>query len=133
MGRYSVWGFRRSRTRFQAGLKLLRLHRGIAFILPRNPQLRPVAFHYKEYPNDSLEYGLLAEEVAEIYPDLVTRDKNGQIEGVQYHKVNALLLNEVQRLQRELQRREDEIRALTTRLSTIETLVQARLQSSGGL
>jgi hypothetical protein len=80
-----------------------------------------------------LEYGLLAEEVAEIYPDLVTRDKNGQIEGVQYHKVNALLLNEVQRLQRELQRREDEIRALTTRLSTIETLVQARLQSSGGL
>ena len=44
------------------------------------------------------QYGLIAEEVAEIYPDIVVYDDEGQPKTVLYHKVNAMLLNEVQRL-----------------------------------
>ena len=48
------------------------------------------------------EYGLIAEEVAEIYPELVVRDADGQPTGVRYHVLPAMLLNELQRQQRQL-------------------------------
>jgi len=67
--------------------------------------LRPVTYHYKEPPADDakpLESGLIAEEVAKIYPDLVTYDRDGQLETVQYHKLTPMLLNELQRQQRTL-------------------------------
>ncbi len=41
---------------------------------------------------------LIAEEVVEVYPDLVVRDKDGQVETVQYYKLDSMLLNEVQKL-----------------------------------
>ncbi len=65
-------------------------------------RLRPVTFRYqKPYADGSkpLDYGLIAEEVAEVYPDLVARNAAGQIETVQYHKLLPMLLNEVQKLQ----------------------------------
>ena len=46
---------------------------------------------------------LIAEEVAEIYPELVVLDKDGQPSGVRYHILPAMLLNELQRQDRELQ------------------------------
>ncbi len=45
-------------------------------------KLHPVAFHYKQFPKDPLEYGLIAEEVAQVYPDLVIRNKEGEIQTV---------------------------------------------------
>ncbi len=67
-------------------------------------QLRPVSFRYRSHPPDGpLEYGLIAEEVAEIYPDLVVRDKGGQPSGVRYHVLPAMLLNEVQKQHAQLQ------------------------------
>ncbi|MGE0464634.1 MAG: tail fiber domain-containing protein, partial [Vicinamibacterales bacterium] len=66
--------------------------------------LRPVTFRYishAEAGSTALEYGLIAEEVAEVYPDLVVRNAAGEIETVQYHKLAPMLLNEVQRLERE--------------------------------
>jgi hypothetical protein len=48
----------------------------------------------------SIEYGLIAEEVAEIYPELVVLDKDSQPSGVRYHVLPAMLLNELQRQQR---------------------------------
>jgi hypothetical protein len=68
-------------------------------------KLRPVTFRYKAEPatgSRPLEYGLIAEEVAEIYPELVVRDTDGQPAGVRYHVLPAMLLNEVQRQQRQL-------------------------------
>ena len=56
--------------------------------------LKPVTFHYKSDTKDTPQYGLIAEEVAEISSDLVVRDKNGQIYTVRYEAVNAMLLNE---------------------------------------
>ena len=56
--------------------------------------LRPVTFHYKGDKTDTPQFGLIAEEVAELNPDLVVRDRNGEIYTVRYDAVNAMLLNE---------------------------------------
>ena len=58
--------------------------------------LKPVTYRYKKEIDvtQSLDYGLVAEEVATLDPNLVARDKNGQIETVRYTAVNAMLLNE---------------------------------------
>ena len=62
--------------------------------------LRPVTFRYTQPFADGrqpLDYGLIAEEVEEVYPDLVAHLADGQVETVQYQKINAMLLNEVQK------------------------------------
>jgi len=58
--------------------------------------LKPVSFRYnKEYDvTQTLAFGLIAEEVAEVYPDLVGRNPEGQPESVRYEQINAMLLNE---------------------------------------
>jgi Chaperone of endosialidase len=67
-------------------------------------QLRPVTFHYKATYADGTkpsEYGLIAEEVAEVYPDLVVKGADGEIETVQYQKLTPMLLNELQKLRKD--------------------------------
>ena len=56
--------------------------------------LKPVTFHYKSDTTGTPQFGLIAEEVAEVNPDLVVRDDNGEIYTVRYEAVNAMLLNE---------------------------------------
>jgi hypothetical protein len=56
--------------------------------------LKPVTFHYKNDNTNRPEFGLIAEEVAEVNPDLVVSDKGGEIYTVRYDAVNAMLLNE---------------------------------------
>src|SRR5262249_24982602 len=56
--------------------------------------LRPVTFHYKSDNTNTPQFGLIAEEVAEINPDLVVWDRNGELLTVRYDTVNAMLLNE---------------------------------------
>jgi hypothetical protein len=68
--------------------------------------LRPVTFHYKSDQNPSgrtLQYGLIAEEVAEVYPGLVARSAHGQIETVLYQFLPPMLLNEYQKQQRTIE------------------------------
>ena len=60
-------------------------------------QLRPVTFHLKTDPRGSLQYGLIAEEVAQVYPELVIRDESGRIDGVRYDELAPMLLNEMQK------------------------------------
>ena len=55
---------------------------------------KPVTFHYKSDTTNRPEFGLIAEEVAAINPDLVVHDDNGEIYTVRYDAVNAMLLNE---------------------------------------
>jgi hypothetical protein len=59
-------------------------------------ELRPVSFHLKSDPNGPVQYGLIAEEVAKVYPELVIRDEAGKIQGVRYEELAPMLLNEVQ-------------------------------------
>ncbi len=56
--------------------------------------LKPVTFHYKKDKANNPQFGLIAEEVAKVNPDLIVRDKNGEIYTVRYDAVNAMLLNE---------------------------------------
>jgi hypothetical protein len=68
-------------------------------------RLRPVTFRYRQPFDDGtkpIQYGLIAEEVAEVYPDLVARSADGQIETVKYQLLDPMLLNEVQRQQAEI-------------------------------
>ena len=57
-------------------------------------RLKPVTLHYKTEKQNTLQFGLIAEEVAKVNPDLVARDENGEIYTVRYEAVNAMLLNE---------------------------------------
>jgi hypothetical protein len=65
-------------------------------------RLRPVSFHLKSDPNAAVQYGLIAEEVDKVYPELVIRDESGNIQGVRYEELSPMLLNEVQQLKREM-------------------------------
>jgi uncharacterized coiled-coil protein SlyX len=58
--------------------------------------LKPVTFRYKKKidPKSTAQFGLVAEEVEKVNPDLVTRDAKGEIYSVRYDAVNAMLLNE---------------------------------------
>ena len=65
-------------------------------------KLKPVTFRYKEADaegNKPVQFGLIAEEVAEVLPELVVRDDKGQPETVAYHVLPSLLLNEYQKQQ----------------------------------
>ena len=103
-------------------------------------KLRPVTFRYKAGPATgprSIEYGLIAEEVAEIYPELVVLDKDGQPAGVRYHVLPAMLLNELQRQQRVIEAQAsrlaeyDERFRDQTRLNDELTARLSRLEAKG--
>ena len=92
--------------------------------------LRPVTFHYKTDQKASgrtLQYGLVAEEVAEVYPGLVARSADGQIETVMYQFLPPMLLNEYQKQQRtieaqaaEMSRQALQIARQTARIAELE-------------
>jgi hypothetical protein len=94
--------------------------------------LRPVSFRYKKQidPTRSLSFGLIAEEVAQVDPDLVTPDRDGKPETVRYEAINAMLLNEflkehrtVQELKAGLAQQQKDFQATVARQQKqIETL-----------
>ena len=60
-------------------------------------KLRPVTFRYKDDPAGTLQYGLVAEEVEKLYPELVTHAIDGQAQSVRYSMLTGMLLNELQK------------------------------------
>jgi hypothetical protein len=72
-------------------------------------QLRPVTFSYKQDAQRTKHYGLIAEEVARLYPELVTRTASGEPQAVQYQELIPMLLNELQRQQQAIKRQEQEL------------------------
>ena len=58
--------------------------------------LKPVTYRYKKEidPKQTLDFGLIAEEVAKVSPDLAVRDEKGQVSNVRYNAISAMLLNE---------------------------------------
>jgi hypothetical protein len=83
--------------------------------------LKPVTFRYKKQidPRQVLAFGLIAEEVAEISPALITRDKAGKPETVRYEAINAMLLNE---FLKEHRRGEEQDRKIQEQETTIAEL-----------
>ena len=80
--------------------------------------LKPVTFRYKKEIDRSqaLSFGLIAEEVAEISPDLITRDQEGKPQTVRYEAVNAMLLNEFLKEHRKVEKLEATLEAVNARL-----------------
>ena len=96
--------------------------------------LKPVTFHYKSDSTKVAQFGLIAEEVAEINPDLVARDKNGEIYTVRYDAVNAMLLNEFLKEHRKVQEQEATIAQLRKDLQVNATRQQQQIDAlSAGL
>jgi hypothetical protein len=95
--------------------------------------LRPVSFRYKpEIDARGIpHYGLIAEEVAEISPDLVQRDSKGEIYTVRYEAVNAMLLNEFQKEHKRVQaqdktiaQQQEQIRMLSDAMAELRQTVE---------
>ena len=82
-------------------------------------QLRPVSFRYKQDPQGVQQYGLVAEEVAKVYPELVLTGEKGEIEGVQYQGLIPLVVNEVQHQQRVLDKQSQELAAVKAQNATL--------------
>lgn len=90
-------------------------------------KLRPVTFHYKSDQNPkgrALQYGLIAEEVAQVAPGLVARTATGEIETVYYQHLAPMLLNEYQKQQRTLAAQAAELAKQTERVAALEQQTQ---------
>jgi hypothetical protein len=99
--------------------------------------LKPVTFHYKNDKSGTPQFGLIAEEVAEVKPDLVVRNADGEIYTVRYDAVNAMLLNEflkehrkVQELEATVARQQKGIEALTVQFKEQATRIEKMPSSS---
>jgi hypothetical protein len=101
--------------------------------------LKPVTFRYKQQidPNSIPQFGLVAEDVEKVNPDLVVRDAEGKVYTVRYEAVNAMLLNEflkehkkVEDLEKDLRativQQQKEIEALTTGLQKVSAQLELR-------
>jgi len=100
--------------------------------------LKPVTFRYKSDSKRTPQFGLIAEDVAQVNPDLVVRDADGSIYTVRYDAVNAMLLNEFLKQHRTVQelkstaakqeatiaQQQEEIKALTASLKEQASQIQ---------
>lgn len=84
--------------------------------------LRPVTFAYKPEidPAGTAQFGLVAEEVAKVAPELVVRDANQRPYTVRYDAVNAMLLDQVQRQQRTIEAQQKLLEQLSARVEALE-------------
>jgi hypothetical protein len=103
-------------------------------------KLRPVTFLYKpEYTKGerTLQYGLIAEEVANVYPELVAYDNDGKPYSVRYQYLSTMLLNEVQKEHRRAEAQAEVINSqaqkiseLEQRLSRLEILIGSQVKTA---
>jgi len=97
--------------------------------------LKPVTFHYKKEidPAGSSQFGLVAEDVEKVNPDLVVRDEEGKAYSVRYDAVNAMFLNEFLKEHRKVEQQQKQIDALTAELKEQAAHIQkvsTQLQAS---
>jgi hypothetical protein len=83
-------------------------------------QLRPVTFRWTE--SGEADYGFVAEEVAAVEPRLATYNADGQIEGVKYRQISAVLIRALQEQRQETLRLEEDFRVLRVQLEQSESL-----------
>jgi Chaperone of endosialidase len=83
--------------------------------------LAPVTFHYRSDNTNRPEFGLIAEEVAKVNPDLVVRHENGETYTVRYDAVNAMLLNEFLKEHRKVEKLEATVAALAAQIEKLST------------
>jgi Chaperone of endosialidase len=87
--------------------------------------LKPVTFHYKSDAKNMPCFGLIAEEVAQLNPDLVVRDKNGEPLTVRYEQINAMLLNEFLKEHRKLEQQDRKIQEQEAMITGLKSEMKA--------
>ena len=89
--------------------------------------LKPVTFRYKkEVDSDGIpQFGLVAEDVEKVNPDLVVRDKEGKPYTVRYEQVNAMLLNEFLKEHRKNEQQESKIEEQEAKIARQEKQIEA--------
>jgi hypothetical protein len=87
----------------------------------RLEELQPVTFRYKSEPRGARQYGLIAEEVAKVYPELVVRNPKGEIISVRYDELAPMLLNEVKQEKQQLAAQAAEMHELRVMILAIQT------------
>jgi len=101
--------------------------------------LKPVTFHYKKEvdPDGIPQFGLVAEQVEKVNPDLVARDEEGKVYTVRYEAINAMLLNEflkehgkVEKLEASVARQQKQIETLTAGLQKVSAELEASKPAS---
>jgi Chaperone of endosialidase len=90
--------------------------------------LKPASFYYKSDSKGTPQFGLIAEEVAEVNPALVVRDKNGEIYTVRYDAVNAMLLNEFLKEHRKVEEQQTTITQLKAELRATAARQQKQIE-----
>jgi hypothetical protein len=115
-------GIRSSSARFKEKIKAM--DKASEAILA----LKPVTFRYKHDldPADSPQFGLVAEQVAEVAPALVTRDDQGKPYTVRYDAVNAMLLNEFLKKHRKGQEQQGKLQKLEGTVAQLQLLLSQR-------
>ena len=87
--------------------------------------LKPVTFHYNKKidPTQTLDFGLIAEEVAEVNPELAVRDGEGKISNYRHDAINAMLLNEFLKAHRKMEQQEATIAQLKADGATQQAVI----------
>jgi len=87
--------------------------------------LKPVTFRYKEEidPVGIQQFGLVAEDVEKVNPDLVVRDENGKVNSVRYDQVNAMLLNEFLKEHRKVAEQDRKIQEQEATIAQLKSTV----------
>jgi len=87
--------------------------------------LKPVTFRYKKDidPAGTSQFGLVAEEVEKVNPDLVVRDKEAKPYSVRYEQVNAMLLNEFLKEHKKIEEQQANIMQLRSKMAKQEAII----------
>jgi len=80
-------------------------------------KLRPVTFVYKQDPKGERQYGLIAEEVARVYPELVVYGTDGKVVSIRYHELIPMLLNETQKQVKLIEKQAGQINKLSAQVA----------------
>jgi hypothetical protein len=89
--------------------------------------LKPVTFRYKKDfdPKGGRQFGLIAEDVEKVAPDLVKRDRDGNLQTVRYDQVNAMLLNEFLKEHRKVEQLQKQLEALAAALKKVSDEIES--------
>jgi hypothetical protein len=93
-------------------------------------KLRPVTFRYKADPQAIKQYGLVAEEVQQVYPELVVRDDDGKIQSVRYSMLTSMLLNELQKQTRMNEQQAERIGEQAQRIEKLSQQIEVQKTST---
>ena len=85
--------------------------------------LKPVIFRYQTDKTGTPQFGLIAKEVAEVNPDLVVRDENGEVYTVRYDAVGAMLLNEFLKEHKKVEEQQLSIAELKSRVAQQDAII----------